>query len=164
MYTMQYLASLVLALYLTMSFHIQPALAAVDKYVARFLQAQEPVSLALNDQGATKEFTATDLSAGKLLFEQHCLNCHVGGATVPNPIHSLSLQDLRGANPPRDNIEAIVAFLREPMDYTGEEVSYWCRQVPPSWMPQAEIEKLAAFILRAAQKAPGWGTDKFDNL
>jgi len=137
--------------------------ANLDSYVVRYLQVKEPVDLQLNEQGDTRKFSVEDLSAGKRLFEDSCLNCHVGGSTVPNPIVSLSLKDLAGATPSRDNINALVAFLREPMSYDGTEESYWCRQVPESWMAQPEIENLAAFVLRAAQKAPGWGVDTFEN-
>ncbi len=138
-----------------------PAHAAVDTYVRRYLQATEPVSLEVDGKGQMAQFSADDLSAGKQLFETHCLNCHVGGATLPDPTVSLSLKTLAGATPPRDTINGLVTFLRDPMTYDGSDASFWCRQVPESWMPKAEIEQLAAFVLRAAQKAPGWGTSQF---
>ncbi|MGB5962807.1 MAG: photosystem II cytochrome PsbV2 [Coleofasciculaceae cyanobacterium] len=138
-----------------------PANAAVDTYVRRYLQATEPVSLDVDGKGKTAQFSAEDLSAGKQLFEAHCLNCHVGGATLPDPTVSLSLKTLAGATPPRDTINGLVDFLREPMTYDGSDASFWCRQVPESWMPKEEIEQLSAFVLRAAQKAPGWGTSQF---
>lgn len=134
---------------------------AVDNYIRQYLRATEPVSIDLNGQGQTKPFSPEDLSVGKELFEAHCLNCHVGGATLPDPTVSLALDTLAGATPPRDNINSLVAFLREPMTYDGSEPSFWCRQVPESWIPQEQLEKLAAFVLRAAQKAPGWGTKDF---
>lgn len=138
-----------------------PAQAATDNYVRRYLDAKEPISLALDGKGQTKQFSGEDLSFGKELFEAHCLNCHVGGATLPDPTVSLALDTLAGATPPRDNIDGIVNFLRAPMTYDGSDLSFWCRQVSESWMPQEQIEKLAAFVLRAAQKAPGWGTSNF---
>lgn len=138
-----------------------PALAARDNYVRQYLKVTEPISLALDGQGDTAQFSPEDLSAGKELFEANCLNCHVGGATLPDPTVSLYLDTLAGATPPRDNINGLVAFLRQPMTYDGSELSFWCREVPESWMPQEQIEKLAAFVLRAAQKAPGWGTNQF---
>ncbi|HBB33697.1 MAG TPA: photosystem II cytochrome PsbV2 [Cyanobacteria bacterium UBA8803] len=138
-----------------------PAQAAVDNYVRRYLKVTEPIALDLDGQGQTKQFSAEDLSKGKELFEAHCLNCHVGGATLPNPTESLALTTLAGATPPRNTINGLVEFLRQPMTYDGTEESFWCRQVPESWMPQAQIENLAAFVLRAAQKAPGWGSDRF---
>lgn len=138
-----------------------PAMAAVDNYVRRYLQAAEPIALDVDGKGQTQQFSGEDLSVGKELFETHCLNCHVGGATLPDPTVSLALKTLAGATPPRDNINGIVNFLREPMTYDGSDVTFWCRQVPETWMPKEQIEKLAAFVLRAAQKAPGWGTSSF---
>ena len=137
-----------------------PAHAAVDNYVRRYL-AKEPISLDVDGKGQTKQFSPEELSAGKELFETSCLNCHVGGATLPDPTVSLALNTLAGATPPRNNINGLVAFLREPMTYDGTDATFWCRQVSESWMPQEQIETLAAFVLRAAQKAPGWGTSNF---
>jgi photosystem II cytochrome c550 len=134
---------------------------SIDAYVLRYLDAKEPVPLAIDAQGKTQLFSAADLSVGKRLFEENCKNCHVGGATLPDPTVSLSLDMLQGAVPPRDSINSLVAFLRQPMTYDGSEESYWCRQVPESWMSQQEVENLSAFLLRSAQKAPGWGTTSF---
>ncbi|MBE9122984.1 photosystem II cytochrome PsbV2 [Tychonema sp. LEGE 07199] len=141
----------------------QPTLAASDAYVTRYLKVTEPVPLELDAQGNTRLFSAEDLSSGKRLFEQSCLNCHVGGTTLPDPTVSLSLTALEGATPPRTSINSLVAYLREPMTYDGSEETFWCRQVPESWMQQDEIENLAAFVLRAAQKAPGWGVDNLES-
>lgn len=141
----------------------QPVLAAADSYVTRYLKVSEPVALELDAQGHTRLFSAEDFSAGKRLFEQNCLNCHVGGATLPDPTISLSLTALSGATPPRTDINSLVAYLREPMTYDGSEETFWCRQVPESWMRQTEIENLAAFVIRAAKIAPGWGVDNFES-
>lgn len=135
--------------------------AAKDPYLVRYLHITEPIALRVNQQGETRSFAPEDLSDGKQLFETNCLNCHVGGATLPDPQVSLSLTKLKGANPPRDNINSLVSFLRQPMIYDGSEETYWCRQVPESWMSQEQVENLAAFVLTAAQKAPGWGTENF---
>lgn len=132
----------------------------IDPYVARFLDASEPVELPL-DAGTTQSFSALDLTAGKRLFEENCKNCHVGGSTLPNPTVSLSLAALQGATPPRDTISSLVAFLRDPTTYDGTEEALECRRVSEEWMSQAQVEKLSAFILRSAQKAPGWGTSDF---
>ncbi len=137
-----------------------PAQAAnSDRYLVRFLHVTAPVDLALNENGETRSYSPEALTRGKELFENSCLNCHVGGATLPDPQVSLSLPKLKGATPPRDNINSLVAYLRKPMVYDGSSETFWCRQVPESWMNQDQIESLAAFVLTAAQKAPGWGTD-----
>jgi photosystem II cytochrome c550 len=134
--------------------------ATIDPYVIRYLEVSDSIELPLDGQ-KTQTFSAADLSAGKRLFAQNCLNCHVGGATLPNPFISLSLKDLRGAQPPRDTIKSLVAYQRQPMTYNGSEENYSCRQVTERWMSQTEVENLAAFILRAAEKAPAWGS-KFE--
>jgi len=135
--------------------------AKIDPYVARYLDVAEPVALALDDQGNTRSFTAVDLSQGKVLFGQNCLNCHVGGNTLPNPLVPLSLSALHGATPRRDTIAGLVSYLRQPMTYDGREAMLLCQQVPESWLDDSALENLAAFILRAAQKAPAWGTENF---
>ena len=137
-----------------------PAIAAVDPYVARFLRVSEPISLDF-DRSETRSFSPAQLSQGKQLFQSSCIGCHVGGSTLPDPLVSLSLEKLKGANPPRDNISSLVAYLRHPMTYDGSEETYNCREVSESWMSRQEVENLAAFILTAAQKAPGWGTESF---
>jgi photosystem II cytochrome c550 len=134
---------------------------ALDAYVLRYLDAKEPIELAVDQAENTRLFSPTQLSEGKRLFEENCTNCHVGGATLPDPTLSLALTALQGATPPRDTINALVDFMRQPKTYDGSEETFWCRQVPDSWLPQEQIENLAAFVLRAAQKAPGWGTSSF---
>ncbi|XGV99251.1 MAG: photosystem II cytochrome PsbV2 [Leptolyngbya sp. BL-A-14] len=137
-----------------------PAFAA-DAYVTRYLRVTDPVPLVVNEQGETRLFAADELAAGKQLFERNCLNCHVGGATLPDPTVSLSLADLQSAVPRRDTVSSLVAYLRQPMTHDGQEDTFWCRQVPESWLSQAQVESLAGFVLRAAQKAPGWGGAEF---
>ncbi|NEQ34938.1 MAG: photosystem II cytochrome PsbV2 [Okeania sp. SIO3I5] len=137
-------------------FDTQSAQAAVDSYVKRYLEAETPVEIQVNEQGETKKFSAEDLSEGKQIFAKNCLNCHVGGANLVNPSVSLSLEKLKGATPPRDNLNNLVAFLRNPMIYDGSDYTFFCRQVTENWMSQEVVEKMGAFILRAAQKADAW--------
>jgi photosystem II cytochrome c550 len=133
----------------------------VDAYVLRYLKASEPISLPLNQDGESRSFTANNLSSGKRLFEENCKSCHVGGATLPNPLVSLALKDLKGATPPRDTIGALVAFQREPMTYDGQDFGFGCREVSERWLTTEQLENLAAFVLRAAEVAPGWGIERF---
>ncbi|NEP47119.1 MAG: photosystem II cytochrome PsbV2 [Okeania sp. SIO2H7] len=150
---------LVLIAFIGMS---ESALAAkVDDYVKRYLDVSQPVEIKTNEAGDSKLFNGEEISDGKRLFSDSCLNCHVGGATLPLPDVSLSMDSLKGAIPPRDNIHNLVEYFREPMVYDGSDYSYFCREITERWMSDEEVEKLAAFILRAAEKAPGWGTKKF---
>ncbi len=157
-----YIRLLIITLVISISFWPSaPAQAAVDPYVARYLDAKEPIALPRNVDGETQLFSGEDLSVGKRLFEDSCKNCHVGGVTLPDPTVPLSLEALKGAMPPRDNIENLVAFLRQPMTYDGSEETFWCRQVEESWMSDTQVEDLSAFILRAAEKGPAWGSSNF---
>ena len=152
----------VLAVVLVVMLPSSPAqAAAIDPYVVRYLRVTEPIALELNGQGETRPFSPQEISSGKQLFETNCMNCHVGGATLPDPQVSLSLTKLKGANPPRDNINSMVAYFRQPMTYDGSQETYWCREVPETWMSREQVESLAAFIITAAQKAPGWGAEAF---
>ncbi|NEQ58186.1 MAG: photosystem II cytochrome PsbV2 [Moorea sp. SIO4A1] len=136
-----------------------PAEAAVNQYVRRYLDVAEPVAIAVDGKGETKLFNGEDLSVGIKLFSQNCQMCHVGGANLIDPTVSLSLKRLAKATPPRDNLNGFIAFMRQPKTYDGKDDSFSCRKVRESWIPQEEIEKLAAFVIRAAQKGPGWGTE-----
>lgn len=130
-----------------------------DSFIRRYFDANQPVEITLDDKGNTRSFTGEDFVKGKALFEESCISCHVGGITVQYPTVSLALDALKNATPPRDHINGLVAYMRDPVSYDGEDYNFWCRQVSEAWMPQNEIEKLAAFIIRAAEKVPNWGAN-----
>jgi photosystem II cytochrome c550 len=161
MMRLQSLIGMLLGMAIALIGFSQPAEAALDPYVSRYLDVAEPVELPLDASGATQAFSGLEISQGKRFFEENCVNCHVGGSTVPNPSEPLSLEALRGAMPPRDTINSLVAFMRHPVTYDGQEDSYGCREVPESWLSDEAASHVAAFVLRAAQKAPGWGSTKF---
>ncbi len=150
-----------LGITLALTLGTAPAL-AVDRYVVQFLKALEPVEIPLDAQGNTQTVTPEQLSQGKVLFNKNCENCHLGGTTLLSESQSLSLPALQIANPPLDNINNMVTFLRTPVqggDGVYQKLS--CREVSPEWMSQVQVENLSAFVLRAAQKVPGWGEGKF---
>lgn len=135
--------------------------AKIDPYVVRYLRVADAVELKLDAEGQTRSFTAVELSHGKALFEKNCLSCHVGGTTLPDPTVPLSLTALQGATPPRDSIAGLVSFMRHPMTYDGSEDAILCEQVSESWLSTPDVEAIAGFVLQAAHKAPGWGTETF---
>ncbi|MDX2271766.1 MAG: photosystem II cytochrome PsbV2 [Cyanobacteriota bacterium] len=138
-----------------------PAWGRVDPYVNQYLQASQPIDLPFDATGKTVSLSPAQLTAGKALFQSNCLNCHVGGSTLPNPSISLSLSDLQAATPPRDNLSSLMQFQRQPLTYDGQALSEECRKISAAWIPDSQLENLAAFVLRAAQVAPGWGS-KFE--
>jgi photosystem II cytochrome c550 len=159
----RWVCSLGLAIVLWIMWLPLPAIAALDPYVAQYLKVTEttPATLPLDASGARREFTYAELVQGKKQFEQTCLACHVGGATLANPAVSLSLANLQAATPPRDTIAALVTYMRHPLTYDGQDESFDCREISPNWLSDAELEAIAGFVLRAAQVAPGWGTSQF---
>ncbi|MBO9999351.1 MAG: photosystem II cytochrome PsbV2 [Cyanobacteria bacterium SID2] len=131
---------------------------AINPDVKRYLAPEGTAAVKLDDRGNTREFSAEALTRGRALFMENCAYCHANGLTLPFPAVSLTREDLAGATPPRDNIQAFVAYLRYPMTYDGSEETFWCREVPESWLSREQIEELAAFTLQSAEKIPGWGT------
>lgn len=162
-FLVRYLFLVLVVVLMVFSSSLPAHAAKIDRYISGYLHVREPITLDLDGEGNTKEFSPQELSGGKQLFESNCINCHVGGATLPDPQVSLSVTKLKEATPPRDNINGLVAFMRQPMTYDGSEETYWCRQVPKSVLSQQQVESLAAFVLTAAKKAPGWGTEVFAN-
>ncbi|BAZ89583.1 cytochrome c550 [Raphidiopsis curvata NIES-932] len=75
----------------------------------------------LNEAGDTIVISPKQLQEGKKLFQDTCAQCHAGGVTKTNQNVGLEPEALAGAVPARDNIEGLVAFLKEPKTYDGEQ-------------------------------------------
>ena len=71
--------------------------------------------------GKTIVLTPEQVKRGKRLFNATCGACHVGGITKTNPNVGLDSEALSLATPRRDNIEALVDFLKNPTTYDGLE-------------------------------------------
>ena len=74
----------------------------------------------LNDEGQETVITLKEYKLGERIFVDTCSQCHNSGRTKTNPNVSLSSSDLKIAYPPRDNIEEMVSYLKEPYSYDGE--------------------------------------------
>ena len=81
-------------------------------------------SVPLNDQGDNVTLSLKQVKQGQKVFVDTCSYCHKGGATKTNPNVNLSLGALAGAFPPRDNVEGIVDYLKNPTTYDGERDIY----------------------------------------
>ena len=71
--------------------------------------------------GKTIVLTPEQVKRGKRLFNATCGACHVGGISKTNPNVGLDPEALSLATPRRDNIEALVDFLKNPTTYDGLE-------------------------------------------
>lgn len=79
------------------------------------------VTVPLNQSGKTIILTSEQVKRGKRLFNNTCSQCHNGGITKTNPNIGLDPTSLSLATPPRDNIQALVDYLKNPMSYDGAE-------------------------------------------
>jgi photosystem II cytochrome c550 len=78
----------------------------------------------LNEQGDTTVVSLKEIKQGKKLFNYACAQCHALGVTKTNPDVNLSPESLSGAVPNRNNIEAMVDYMKNPTTYDGfEEIS-----------------------------------------
>nr|YP_009297419.1 photosystem II cytochrome c550 [Erythrotrichia carnea]AOM66762.1 photosystem II cytochrome c550 [Erythrotrichia carnea] len=74
-----------------------------------------------NSSGATIVLTAEEIKRGKRLFNSTCGQCHTGGITKTNPNIGLEPESLSLATPQRNNVEALVDYMKNPTSYDGVE-------------------------------------------
>lgn len=75
----------------------------------------------LDSSGTTVILTPEQVKRGKRLFNSSCGACHVGGITKTNPNLGLEPDALSLATPARDNIDALVDYMKNPTSYDGLE-------------------------------------------
>jgi photosystem II cytochrome c550 len=75
----------------------------------------------LDSSGSTVILTPEQVKRGKRLFNASCGQCHVGGITKTNPNLGLEPDALSLATPARDNVNALIDYLKNPTSYDGLE-------------------------------------------
>jgi len=88
-----------------------------DAVAAELDEATRTVKL--NPEGDTVVLSLEQVTRGRRQFNYACGTCHVGGITKTNPTVGLDPESLAGALPPRDNVETLVDYLKEPTTYDG---------------------------------------------
>ena len=81
----------------------------------------ETRTVVTDSTGSTTVLSPEQVKRGKRLFNATCGACHVGGITKTNPNVGLDPEGLSLATPRRDNIAAIVDYLKNPTSYDGLE-------------------------------------------
>lgn len=79
------------------------------------------MTVPLNQSGKTTTLTPEQVKRGKRLFNNTCSQCHNGGITKTNPNIGLDPEGLSLATPPRDNIEGLIDYMKNPTSYDGAE-------------------------------------------
>lgn len=74
-----------------------------------------------NEAGETTLLSVKQVEKGKRLFVNTCSQCHPGGITKTDPNVGLDPESLALATPPRDNLESMVDYLKNPTSYDGEQ-------------------------------------------
>lgn len=74
----------------------------------------------LEQAGDTIVLTPEQVKRGKRLFNNTCSQCHNGGITKTNPNIGLDPESLSQATPSRDNISALIDYMKDPTSYDGE--------------------------------------------
>lgn len=122
-----------------------------------------------NEAGDTVTLSLEQVQEGKRLFNNVCSQCHAGGRTKTDPNVGLAPDVLAGATPPRDNIAALVDYMKNPTTYDGEtEIS----ELHPSIksadiytemrnLTDDDLEAIAGHILLQPKiVGVGWGRGK----
>lgn len=157
----RFLALILVALVVVLSWGLAPKFAAAARDIpAVALSPTESIT-----------FTERELARGKKLFASTCAQCHIGGQTYPNPDVGLKLSDLEGATPPRDNVLAIVDYVKNPVTYDGTEslLEYHPNTQLLSEYPRLrnlsdeDLKLIAGYILVQAKTLPGWGGTKSES-
>jgi photosystem II cytochrome c550 len=78
-------------------------------------------TIVADSSGKTIVVTPEQVKRGKRLFNATCGACHVGGITKTNPNVGLDPEALSLATPRRDNVAALVDYLKNPLSYDGLE-------------------------------------------
>jgi photosystem II cytochrome c550 len=119
--------------------------------------------------GTTVTFSEKEFKGGRKLFNNTCGSCHAGGITKTNQNIGLDPETLSLATPPRNSVDALVDFMKDPTSYDGE---FSISDVHPSLrssdvfvkmrdLDEEDLRLIAGYIL-VAPKVQGiqWGGGK----
>jgi photosystem II cytochrome c550 len=74
----------------------------------------------LNANGDTITLSLKQVKEGKRLFQFACAQCHNAGTTKTDPNVGLDSESLALATPPRNTIDSLVDYMKNPTSYDGE--------------------------------------------
>ena len=95
----------------------------------------EQLTVPADPAGTSVTFSEQEINAGRKVFNTSCGTCHAGGITKTNHNVGLDPETLALATPARDNVDALVDYMKDPTSYDGE---YSIADLHPS-MRDAEL-------------------------
>ena len=129
----------------------------------------DQLTVPANAGGVSVTFSEQEIKAGRKIFNSSCGECHAGGITKTNQNVGLDPETLALATPARDNVDALVDYMKDPTSYDGE---YSIADVHPSLrssdvfvkmrdLDEEDLRRIAGYIL-VAPKVQGlqWGGGK----
>ena len=129
----------------------------------------EQLTVPADADGTLVTFSEQEVKTGRRLFNNSCGECHAGGITKTNQNVGLDPETLALATPARDNVAALVDYMKDPTSYDGE---YSIADVHPSIrssdifvkmrdLDDEDLREMAGYIL-VAPKVQGvqWGGGK----
>jgi photosystem II cytochrome c550 len=129
----------------------------------------EQLTVPASPDGTLVTFSEQEIKSGRKVFNSSCGECHAGGITKTNQNVGLDPETLALATPPRDNVESLVDYMKDPTSYDGE---YSIADVHPSLrssdifvkmrdLDDDDLRLMAGYIL-VAPKVQGvqWGGGK----
>jgi photosystem II cytochrome c550 len=148
------------------------ALLLITGFGGQALAAQwsaDQLTVPATPDGTEVTFSEQEIKSGRKLFNNSCGECHAGGITKTNQNVGLDPETLALATPARDNVEALVDYMKDPTSYDGE---YSIADVHPSLrssdvfvkmrdLDENDLRLMAGYIL-VAPKVQGiqWGGGK----
>ncbi|MEB3202191.1 MAG: photosystem II cytochrome c-550 [Synechococcus sp.] len=131
--------------------------------------SSEQLTVPATPDGTLVTFSEQEIKSGRKMFNSSCGECHAGGITKTNQNVGLDPETLALATPPRDSVEALVDYMKDPTSYDGE---YSIADVHPSMrssdiyvkmrdLDDDDLRLMAGYIL-VAPKVQGlqWGGGK----
>jgi len=125
-----------------------------------------------NQEGEEVVISVKEAERGRRLFNDTCSQCHALGVTKTNPNVGLSLQALKGAEPPRDSIANLIDYMKNPTSYDGEmdmkelHPNTTRSDIYPEMrnLTEEDLEAIAAHILiQPKVRGKQWGGGKVYN-
>jgi len=127
------------------------------------------IVIPVNGSGKTTTLDKEQLVRGKRLFNQACVQCHVGGSTRTNQNVTLQLEELGNALPPRNTVDSLIDYMKQPTTYDGlidlseTHPSIKAGDIWPTMrsMKESDLYDIGCYILYQCQNIPEkWGGGK----